>query len=55
MEIMTLPQLRMNRAFVDAFLTEGAPCFAMGVVEEGRTSYACLALHLVDDILQEIL
>lgn len=39
-----LPTLRMNRNFVEALLAERAPCFAMGLVAEGQTHYACLAL-----------
>jgi hypothetical protein len=49
-----LPTLRMNRRFVEALLGERAPCFAMGLVAEGQTRYACLALRPVDDIPQTL-
>ncbi|MGF6482952.1 hypothetical protein [Paraburkholderia sp. JPY419] len=49
-----LPMLRMNRSFVEALLAERAPCFAMGLVAEGQTRYACLTLRPVDDIPQDL-
>lgn len=49
-----LPQLRMNRRFVEDFMAAGAPCFAMGVVEEGRSPCAFLALRPIDEIPPDI-
>jgi len=40
-----LPKLTFNRRFIHAFLDEAAPCFALGMVEEGMEQYAVLALR----------
>jgi hypothetical protein len=44
----------MNRKFVEALLAERTPCFAMGLVAEGQTRYACLALRPTDDIPHDV-
>jgi hypothetical protein len=40
--------------FCRGLLAERAPCFAMGLVAEGQTHYACLALRPVDDIPNDV-
>jgi len=41
-----LPELAVNRAFMSAFLAEDPPCLALGMVEEGASRCALLALRL---------
>ena len=40
-----LPKLTLNRRFLQDFLAEAAPCFALGLVEERKRPYAVLALR----------
>jgi hypothetical protein len=44
----------MNRQFVADFLAAEVPCFAMGVVEERKTSLAFLALRPAENIPSDI-
>ena len=41
-----LPELAVNRSFMSAFLAEDPPCLALGMVEEGASRCALLALRL---------
>jgi hypothetical protein len=41
-----LPELAVNRPFMSAFLAEDPPCLALGMVEEGASRCALLALRL---------
>jgi hypothetical protein len=41
-----LPKLTLNRHFVQHFLAQDAPCFALAMVEERRQLFAGLALRL---------
>ena len=41
-----LPKLTVNRQFMSAFLAETAPCLALGLVEEGASQCALVALRL---------
>jgi hypothetical protein len=41
-----LPELAVNRSFMSAFLAEDLPCLALGMVEEGTSRCALLALRL---------
>jgi hypothetical protein len=49
-----LPRLVMNREFLADFLDAEVPCFAMGVVEERKTSLAFLALRTAENIPDDI-
>ena len=40
------PELAVNRSFMSAFLEEDPPCLALGMVEEGASRCALLALRL---------
>ena len=51
---MNLPILTMNRQVVEDFVAASAPCFAMGIVEEGRTPCAFLALRPIDEIPPDV-
>jgi hypothetical protein len=51
---MILPSLTLNRQFVEDFMASTAPCFAMGVVEEGRSPCAFLALSPIDEIPPDV-
>jgi hypothetical protein len=42
----SLPELAVNRSFMSAFLAEEPPCLALGMVEEGATRCAMVALRL---------
>ena len=41
-----LPELAVNRPFMSAFLAEEPPCLALGMVEEGASRCALVALRL---------
>jgi len=41
-----LPELTVNRAFMSAFLAEELPCLALGMVDEGASRCAMVALRL---------
>ena len=41
-----LPELAVNRPFMSAFLAEEPPCLALGMVEEGDSRCAMVALRL---------
>ncbi|MGA8053757.1 MAG: hypothetical protein WCA12_07835 [Burkholderiales bacterium] len=41
-----LPKLALNRQFVQDFVAQDAPCFALGMVEERKQLFAGLALRL---------
>jgi hypothetical protein len=41
-----LPRLTLNRHFVERFLAQDAPCFALAMVEERGQLFAGLALRL---------
>jgi hypothetical protein len=45
-----VPELAVNRSFMSAFLAEDPPCLALGMVEEGTSRCALLALRL-DQVL----
>ena len=49
-----LPQLILNRRFVEDLVAASAPCFAMGVVDDGSATYPFLALRPVDEIPQDV-
>ena len=49
-----LGPLTVNGAFIDEFCTAGAPCFALGMVEEGKRQYALMALRLEVSIPREV-
>jgi hypothetical protein len=49
-----LQQLTMNRHFIEDFLAADAPCFAMGVIEEGERPCAFLALRTGEAIPDDI-
>lgn len=40
-----LPKLTLNRQFVQDFIAQEAPCFALGMVEERKQLFAALALR----------
>jgi hypothetical protein len=41
-----LPELTVNRPFMSAFLAEDPPCLALGMVEEGASRCALVALRM---------
>ncbi len=49
-----LPRMIINRAFVENFLDEAAPCFAMGVLEQRKKQCAFLALRLEEFISDDV-
>lgn len=49
-----LPKLTLNRQFVEDFIAQEAPCFALGMVEERKQLFAGLALRLDLPIPPEI-
>jgi len=49
-----LPRLKINRQFVDDFMSAEVPSFALGVVEERKTPYAFLALRTVETIPNDV-
>jgi hypothetical protein len=49
-----LPKLTINRQFINGFVSAGAPCFALGLVEERKQPCGLLALHLDVAIPDEV-
>jgi hypothetical protein len=49
-----LPKLTVNRQFMSEFLAEEAPCLALGLVEEGISKCALVALRLNQAIPREV-
>jgi len=49
-----LPRLMLNRQFLEDFISAAAPCFAMGLVEEGKQTCAFLALRTAQAIPSDI-
>jgi hypothetical protein len=41
-----LPKLTVNRQFLSDFIAEEPPCLALGLVEEGASQCALIALRL---------
>ena len=52
--LTALPSLTVNRSFMSAFIGEDTPCFALGLVEEGVSQCALLALRLNQAVPREV-
>ena len=48
------PELAVNRSFMSAFLAEDPPCLALGMVEDGASRCALLALRLDRTLPQQV-
>jgi hypothetical protein len=49
-----LPRLVLNRQFVQDFIAQGIPTLALGMVEERKQRFACLALRLDEHLPPDI-
>ena len=45
----------MNGSFLQEFVAAPAPCFALGLVEEGKSHYGCVALRFEQAIPRSVL